>query len=145
MDGKFGKIKRKICAGNVVRVLTMVAVSRCNVWHAAIIIFTALQAAFVQGYEGSSGTQPSASAGWRRSKEVSACITSNPVTALTLTVNVVVSVGMMLLVRQAVAETTGVRILPVAVGDIQNITVLQLRRGRVSEWAAAPRAVLVRF
>lgn len=123
----------------------MVAVSRCNVWHAAIIIFTVLQAAFCQGFEGPGSTQPSAPGGWRCSEEVSACITSNPFTALTLTVNVVVTVGMMMLVRQAVAETTRIRELLVAVGDIQDITVLQLRRGRVSEWAAAPGAVLVRF
>lgn len=131
-------------------ILTVVALDSCQVRRAAVISLVVLQWAFAQWYESSGGTPPRVPSRRRRSQEISACLTSAPLTALSLTVCVEMSVavtsGVMVLFVQTVAECAGVGELPVHTGDIYAFIVLQQLRGCwVSEGAAAPRAVLVRL
>lgn len=90
---------------DVTTFLTIVAVDGCDVRH-TLISFMVFQGALAQRQNGPGGVPQDIVDGWRCSEEVSPRFASATFTALTLTVHV--ELGMVLLLRGAVANRTRV-------------------------------------
>lgn len=125
------------CLKTQVFILTMVAVDSGDVWYASFMSLMVLQGVLGQWHKGLGSAPPCIAASWRCSKKI-----STHLTALTLAT----TGGVMLSFIKTMAECPSISEMPVYTGDIKAFTVLQqLRGGRVSQWTAAPWAVLVGF